>query len=318
MTNVFRFPCYGRFFYYFLAANVIIWFIYFYTSKPTIENHHSHTQNLTSLAHVIDTPLLLSYIRTKCKKHGMITARNHYRYPNNFPKAYNIVIPEYKILYIANPKTGSTSFKKFINRLEGDIKPYDEMIHVHRQPNRLSFDRYKNIFDMPEVELLQKKLFVVAFVRNPLIRLVSGFRDKIIRGNYDSLLSEEEETEEIKFRKFVRTFSTRRADDEHFSAQWKRMEVCSFPYDLLGQTETTNENIATLMQATQIQGVEYPGSRTDTGKDSESSYVKALQLLGTLTSRELQEIYRFYEMDFELLGYTKLGHPNFPFIDLNQ
>ena len=221
---------------------------------------------------------------------------------------------------------------KFINRLDGDTRPYEEMVHVHRQRNRLNYKYYKSLRSLSDAELLGRQLFVVGFVRNPLIRLVSGFRDKVIRREsyrqvvdrqvVDGMLTEEyeeeEEEEKLKFRRFVKMLTTGRIPDAHFTAQWKRMEICSFPYNLLGQTESTGDSISTMMRATGMRGIEYPGSRMETGQDVESSTEKAVQLLESLTAGELRALYKFYEMDFELLGYTKFGHPNFPYIDLNQ
>ena len=40
--------------------------------------------------------------------------------------------------------------------------------------------------------------------------------------------------------------------------------------------------------------------------------------MNPLSSDEIDSIYEFYKMDFEILGYTKLDNPMFPYIDLNQ
>lgn len=97
---------------------------------------------------------------------------------------------KHKLLYISNPKCGSTSFKKFMRRLAGDSLLYEEMKEVHKEDDTENSQYIKNLYS--ESKEVQTKVFdefyKVTFVRNPLVRLVSGYRNKIVRAMYTTMI----------------------------------------------------------------------------------------------------------------------------------
>ena len=231
-----------------------------------------HDQQFSS-DFVVETNVLLDHIHSQCERYGY---SSDYASKRRFmPDAFTIAIPEYNLLYVSNPKTGSTSFKKFVLRLQGDQTPYDEMEHVHRNP-RLKFQDIQYVNEvihknMTVQEILTAKMYVVGFVRNPITRLISGFRNKVLRtegGGYNKKIYQivpPDASDVDRFKVFVDMLIRGVIRDHHFTPQWKKMHVCSFPYNLLGQTETTKDNIETMMRDTGIRGVEFPGSRSETG-----------------------------------------------------
>ncbi|XP_063679725.1 carbohydrate sulfotransferase 11-like [Bolinopsis microptera] len=278
-----------------------------------------HEQQLSS-DFVVETDALLDHVHTQCEKYGYST--NYATKRKYMPDAYTIAIPEYNMLYVSNPKTGSTSFKKFVLRLQGDETPYDEMLHVHRNP-RAKFQDIPLVDDVT-YKNITAKMYVVGFVRNPITRLISGFRNKVLRtegGGYNKKIYQRvpaDASDADRFKVFVDMLIRGVVNDHHFTPQWKKMHVCTFPYNLLGQTETTKDNIETMMRDTGIRGVEFPGSRSETGADSRSTLDEVEEFIAPLSSEEIAKINEFYKMDFAILGYAKMDNPKFPYIDLEQ
>ena len=88
--------------------------------------------------HVKDTQEILKFVRSQCEKYDRITAE-----PGEVRKPRMLIVAknwkEHKLLYSSNPKTGSTSFKKWFTRIQGDSRPYSEMSGVH------SLGKYGNL-----------------------------------------------------------------------------------------------------------------------------------------------------------------------------
>lgn len=232
-------------------------------------NEYVKQEKLSSSDFVVDTRDLLAFIHRQCELHEQPLSYDKSR--KAMPDAITIHIPEYNIVYVSNPKTGSTSFKKFVLRLQGDMTPYDDMEHVHRGQK----DKYQVINkysrNMTINDIIDKEMYVVGFVRNPITRLISGFRNKVLRtegGEYNKKIYQiipETATDIERFKVFLELVTSGVITDHHFTPQWKKMRVCSFPYSLLGQTETTRDSIETMMRETGIVGVEFPGSRSERG-----------------------------------------------------
>ena len=57
---------------------------------------------------------------------------------------------EHRILYASNPKTGSTSFKKWYCRIQGDERPYASITNVHAMGK---YGKFNEVFDWVEEDL---------------------------------------------------------------------------------------------------------------------------------------------------------------------
>ena len=53
-------------------------------------------------------------------------------------------------VYSSNPKTGSTSFKKWLHRVQGETIPFDEMAGVHGMKQ---YGQLSEVYDWVEQEL---------------------------------------------------------------------------------------------------------------------------------------------------------------------
>ena len=255
---------------------------------------------------------LLQGIHQRCKASKITPLRWSY---DNFKKPRMLIYRDsINVVYSSNPKTGSSSFKKFFYKLDGVINP----LHVHHRGGHY---RYVGRNTLSEKNF--KSCLKVGAIRNPAVRLISGFRDKVIRGSrYGNVLNplKENLTDLELLVRFlhlgyeIKKKHTSFWNNVHFKSQWDSMLVCSFPYDLLIQYEKGNKDIDAIQIITNTTNIEYSPSRKDSGTDFQSSGDVASKWLSELDKKDLDIIYSIYEMDYKILGYSKWGDKDFPFI----
>ncbi|XP_063681452.1 uncharacterized protein LOC134816505 isoform X2 [Bolinopsis microptera] len=284
--------------------------------------------------HVKKTDDILEFVRSQCVKYEMITVvpGEEAKKPRMLVITKNWI--ENMILYSSNPKTGSTSFKKWFARLQGENKDYEKMSGVHAMKKYGNIDEAwisaeSKSSDPDSVTLndVIKPFYKVGFMRNPLLRLISGFRDKILRRAEDgikpemrivdpSLTAESPDTQ--KFAAFTEGVMKGTIKNIHYTTQWSKMKICDFPYDIIAQTETTSQQIKEIQEHTNTTQFEFPGSRTDIGYDSVATVNLAHEFYDKVKPDIMEQIYQYYKWDFVLMGYTKFSNPNFPYLDFDQ
>ena len=117
---------------------------------------------------------ILHTIRENCMAQNLSVDWNFW---NNYSSPRLLIAkPENRILYGSNPKTGSTSFKRFLFCIDGIC---DDMQDFHYQGNNHysivdGNDFFKNDRDFDGYVKIMG-------IRNPIVRLMSAFRDKQLR-----------------------------------------------------------------------------------------------------------------------------------------
>ena len=254
---------------------------------------------------------ILKKIRENCKAQNVSTAWN-FLYGYTKPRLL-IAKSKYRILYGSNPKTGSTSFKRFLFTIDGVT---DGAHEFHGDPDgHYEIVRSKNLFqNKSDFESYVKMMAI----RNPIVRVVSAFRDKQLRkGTY--FKTPPNITDAQHFAKFLEKRLARpRENDVHLKPQWKQMNICRFPYDLLIQVEEIGRYIPVIQKLTDTENFEYPGSRKERGKDTHDSKDFVYEYWSELSSKQKQIVFDKYNMDFLLFGYTRPGEEGFPLLKYND
>ena len=255
---------------------------------------------------------LLQGIHQRCKASKITPLRWSY---DNFKTPRKLIYREsINVVYASNPKTGSSSFKKFFFKLDGVVNP----VNVHYRHGHYDY-MTRNTLSKEEFRSSLK----IGAIRNPAVRLISAFRDKVIRQkNYKHVLNPAKEnlTDPELFVRFLHLGYENNERytwfwmNRHFISQWDAMLICSFPYDLLIQYENGNTDIDAIQIITNTTNIEYSLSRKDSGTDFQSSGDVANKWLSELDKKDLNIIYSIYEMDYKILGYSKWGDKNFPFV----
>ena len=75
--------------------------------------------------------------------------------------------------------------KKLFNRVQCDKRPYSEILNVHSGHTPELKDEFVkrtgNRFPTFGEIIHELDLYTVGFIRHPFVRLISGFRDKVLR-----------------------------------------------------------------------------------------------------------------------------------------
>ena len=294
------------------------------TSTKFVSPHHPMYQRkefgeMTAFeaSNLVNTSLsrskeLVEAIRKRCQLLGMPNKRWSF---DEFQKPRLLIYRKsIKVIYSSNPKTGSSSFKKFLYKLDGVLDPHG----VHKPLNHYTGI---NALTLSKDEFYSN--LIIGAVRNPAIRLISGFRDKVLRRNHIKKVinpSNKSLTELQLFERFLelgyynRTQNNWFLSNPHFSPQWNNMLVCSFPYNLLIQYENGNMDIDAFQLITNTTHIQYTPSRKYNGADTQSSSDVAYEWLSKLDYKYLDIIYKVYALDYDILNYSKWGEIEFPYI----
>ena len=277
-----------------------------------LDKHQSSELTKNDLITLSKTRAILSRIRKNCKNRGLPLVWDFHDY-FSIPRLL-IAKQDRKILYGSNPKTGSTSLKKFLFFLDGD--------YLHKDFHSLPLGHYQRVkykaFFKDETDL--ENYVKITTIRNPIIRLISAFRNKQLeRHNNEYFVPNETMTDTEQFVYLVRNrISQEIEDDVHLMPQWDQIDICQFPYDIIVQFEESNRYYDLFRKLTKTTNVEFPGSRVEIGKSDHDSMHYVDQLFGSLSDEEKDIVYRRYFMDFEILGYTLYGDPLFPYLQYNN
>lgn len=262
---------------------------------------------------------LITQIRSNCRAHNMsvVWNKDHLKF-SSFPR--RMLIQE-GLAYVVNPKTGSTSFRFFLKNIRRINDGRDHHIL------QVYFGKYNNYSPSQFADLLDEH-FKLVFIRNPLLRILSGFRDKVLRKGLifskGKKWGKEEypanATEYEIFAWFVGRLTNYNRNqgllkgNVHFLHQYEAMHLCNLPYDFIGQVELSSRDLRLVQTATNTTNYEFPGSRSEQGFDAQSTIELANRFWGNISSELLQSVYDYYKLDFEILGYPKLHEPHFPYI----
>lgn len=271
---------------------------------------------------VLTSDEVIKQIRSNCRKHNMSITWNVTT--SQFPR---LILLQNGIAYTVNPKTGSTSFRMFLKEIyrpkrigliPRSIRRYIHYGHMgrHRTPAQ-------------HVDKLLGRQFKFVFIRNPLVKILSGFRDKVLRkghfvrkgAHWGASKHPPNATEEKIFSLFIKNLINYNgnqrhmiAENIHFRRQYQALSVCHYPYNFIGQVELARRDIPLMQGLSNTAHFKYPGSRTEKGKDKESTVELANRFWGSLEPELLQRVYEYYKLDFELLGYPRLNETDFPYI----
>ena len=159
--------------------------------------------------------------------------------------------------------------------------------------------------------------FKFLFVREPLHRLLSAYKDKFI--GYDLGVSSSSRNAIVKsyrphdyynasvknlvsFPEFIKYFSSNISRDQHWRQYEKLCHPCVINYDFIGHLETLEEDAPLLLK---MAGIDDRVTFPPVHKSTSSSEV--LEYYSQVPSEYITRIGELYRSDFEMFGYDFLG-----------
>ena len=240
---------------------------------------------------------------------------------------------DYVYCYVS--KAACTSWKSTLMMLTGKISEYQrpeqlpfDMVHDHRNTSNKSVGLLERI--PPAYRYLRFKdnrYFTFVFVREPLERLVSAYRDKVVEHDnqhLDVTIVRRYRSHEynasvtrynVTFAEFVRyvldEHAAGRELDRHWIPQNELSRVCQLRWDFIGHDETLHEDadyvvsklksrIMDVGQRGRVANITFPA---DSGRRKSSEFLQ--QMYASVPAAHVKALYRLYADDCALFGFKR-------------
>uniref|UniRef100_A0A3P9HIW3 Carbohydrate sulfotransferase n=1 Tax=Oryzias latipes TaxID=8090 RepID=A0A3P9HIW3_ORYLA len=228
-----------------------------------------------------------------------------------------------QLLFKCFLQVACTNWKRTLIALNHD-EPYpDPMSFEHNWVHR--FDRFKLLrqFPIPERKHYTKFLFV----RDPFVRLISAYRDKMQKYDqyfYDGYVRvilqrfknqrnltvnynvARKQGLQPSFYNFIQYILDPRTETyEPFEPHWRQMRrlchPCLIEYDFVGHQESLQEDAQELLTMVKLENdIKFPPSYENmTSPDSVMDWFQSVPL------EDRRKLYKIYEEDFQLFGYRR-------------
>lgn len=212
-----------------------------------------------------------------------------------------------RYLYVQTPKVASTTIKYRLHKLESEgtqINPDTLPLHptirdtIHIKPFQLPDNVLTEVFD-------DEKFFRFCFVRNPYVRVLSCYLDKIKGKEPESVgiynaLNVPFQTDEVSFEYFIEYLESDVDNIQKWNPHWRPMHFLLRPdlidYSLIGKLENFDSDFMMLQK--RLEGRLDESStraphKTASNDKTDLYYTKHLQ----------KRVENIYWMDFESFNY---------------
>ena len=226
-----------------------------------------------------------------------------------------LVNDEHGILYCYVPKVACSNWKRVMAVLDHKAKNVDEIKFVdHDGVKRLR--RYSD----DEIQYRLDNYFKFMFVREPLQRLVSAYKDKLTGNNryytavtvnpiikrFRALTGKGNEVHRpgATLEEFFMHLDSKptRAMDEHWMPMNELCKPCAINYDFIGTIETIDEDSEELLEELNLRKVVHFPKQQKMYKNKTGPTTK--ELLNETPKELIQKIINKYRLDYELFNYS--------------
>ena len=219
-----------------------------------------------------------------------------------------LVFRSAKVIYCFIPKVSSSHWKKQLSALVEE----DKQIYQGSLKNSL------NKFPRQEAQQMLKNYFTFLFVRDPLERVLSAYKDKFAKNNkyfhqaygrdiikrYRPNASKQtlNTGSGVTFPEFTRHVVETQSRNEHWQAFDKLCHPCAVNYDFIGRFENLYEEASYLIKKA---GIDDRVS-SDSFHSSNTS-ADMLHYYSQIPKERILQMAKIYESDYKMFGYSFPG-----------
>ena len=233
-----------------------------------------------------------------------------------------IVDDKYQLLYCYVPKVGCANWKRVFNTLYGDVSNSDDVKKV----NHTSM-HFLSTYTEQEVEYRLQNYFKFMFVRHPLDRLLSAYRNKFgehfavfekrygvyIVKNFRPNPPRAPKGDDVTFAEFLDYVASTASEklNEHWSPYMDLCQPCHVSYDFVGYYEDFDGDVNFLLEALKLDDiVHYPKKQTYYKSLSKE---QKLQYVHQVPNRTINKLTKRLATDYKLFAYPfdSIGGPDF-------
>ena len=261
-----------------------------------------------------------------CRKFGHIVNNSS---PGRFEMYFD---DQMDYIYCLVSKASCTSWKRTLMMLTGKIDKYQrpEQLPIGMVHNFKNSDKYvKRLETLPQAhrDWRFNSYFTFLFVREPLERLVSAYRDKLFEDPYYHVdidivrqyrphdYNASIKRYNITFAEFVSYVLNERAAghtlDRHWIPQSELCHVCKYRYDFIGHQETLQQDadfvvsklksrISDARQRRRVDNVTFPA---DSGHRKSRDLVE--RMYAGVPAAHVHALYELYGSDYAIFGFKR-------------
>uniref|UniRef100_A0A3B4TUF2 Carbohydrate sulfotransferase n=1 Tax=Seriola dumerili TaxID=41447 RepID=A0A3B4TUF2_SERDU len=308
------------------TGGVQLYFEFLYLFEGYNQNQHTFSngshQSWKKLSDILEARRQL--MKEMCAKYKSSISRTITRHHVK----HLFVEDKYKLLYCQVPKAGCSNWKRTLMVLAGQASNTQSIKHdtVHYGHHLKKLDSFDRQGIMHRLETYTK----VMFVREPLERMVSAYRDKFENPNnyYHSLFGKPiiskyrvnpswtalKTGSGVTFKEFVQYLLDVHRPvgmDIHWEQANQLCNPCLIDYDFIGKFENMEEESNFLLRWTGAPpNLTLPSFKDRNPTDKRTSMQLTQKYFSQVSTLERQRVYDFYYMDYLMFNYSK------PFKDL--
>lgn len=225
-----------------------------------------------------------------------------------------IVNQQHKVLYCYIPKVACTQWKSVFAGLKGYFPP--PHVSVHYAPKGTY--TYLEAFSAEERKHILRNYYKFVFVREPMERLLSAYKDKFSDSCKDLTFknawgkfvlgrkadSMPKNNLRISFEDFLRFVGSESRWQEHWERFYKLCHPCVIDYDFIGHFENIEHEAPFVMEASGLSRnttISFPAYRPS------NTTSKVLHSFSKIPPNLIAKVAELYKTDFELFGYPFPG-----------
>ena len=224
-----------------------------------------------------------------------------------------LVNDEHKFLYCSVPKVACSNWKRVMMVLDGEATDTDSI----RKVNHLSFTFLE---DLPPLAVKRKlnEYYKFMFVREPLVRILSAYKDKFLLNNTSFHKSygrkivkgvrknaaANSKGDDVSLQEFLQYVAESRVEDmnEHWMPFYELCQPCAVSYDFVGSFENLESDANQVLKELNVnEQVSFP-KQQKYYKAGGKGYV-ASKKFADVSPDMVKKALRKYDLDYKLFSY---------------